>query len=157
MGGSDARLDGSDLRIALVVSRYNDCVTDRLLLGAQSYLDEHGCLSERRTVIHVPGAWELPLAASRIAGSGDVDAIVALGALIRGETSHFEHIAAAVAAGLARVALDSGVPTSFGVLTTDTVEQALARAGGVRGDKGREAAQAALEMALLCAERGGRR
>jgi len=152
MSTREGRLDGSGIRVALVVARFNDLVTSKLLSGAEDCLERHGCAEELRTVVRVPGSWELPQAAKKLAERGDFDAIVALGALIRGETPHFEYLAAQVARGLARIALDSGIPTIFGVLTTDTMDQALARAGLKTGNKGWEAALSALEMVNLFRE-----
>jgi len=149
---AEGRLDGSGLRVALVVSRFNEEVTRGLLEGAEGCLERQGCGAERRVVVRVPGAWEIPLAAQKLAGQGGIDAIVGLGALIRGETPHFDYLATAVAHGLGRVGLDSGIPTIFGVLTTDTVEQAEARAAAGPANKGREAALAALEMIHLFRE-----
>jgi 6,7-dimethyl-8-ribityllumazine synthase len=145
-------LDGSGIRVALVVSRFNDLVTAKLLSGAEDCLERHGCTEQLRTVVRVPGSWELPLAAKRLAERGGVDAIVALGALIRGETPHFDYLAAQVARGVAQIGLDSGIPTIFGVLTTDTLDQAMARAGAKTGNKGWEAALSALEMVNLFRE-----
>jgi len=144
-GGLDAR----GLRVALVVSRFNDLVTERLLAGAVDCLARHGGGEDERTIVRVPGSWELPLAAKRAAASGKFDAVVALGALIRGETPHFDVLAAAVSKGLAQVALSEGVPVIFGVLTTDTVEQALDRAGSKAGNKGWDSALSAIEMVHL--------
>ena len=144
-GGLDAR----GLRVALVVSRFNDLVTERLLAGAVDCLARHGGGEDERTSVRVPGSWELPLAAKRAAASGKFDAVVALGALIRGETPHFDVLAAAVSKGLAQVALTEGVPVIFGVLTTDTVEQALDRAGSKAGNKGWDSALSAIEMVHL--------
>lgn len=142
-------LDASGMRIALVVSRFNDFVTRRLLEGAKDCLTRHGAADDSITVVWVPGSWELPQAARKVAVSGDVDAVVALGVLIRGETSHFDVLASAVARSLADVALQSGVPIGFGVLTTETVEQAVDRAGAKAGNKGWDAALSAIEMASL--------
>jgi len=148
-GFFEGSLDASQVRVALVVSRFNDLVTERLLAGAISCLDRLGQPAEERSVIRVPGAWELPLAASRAARSGRIDAVIALGALIRGATPHFDLIAAQAAAGLAAVAQETGVPVGFGLLTTETLEQALDRAGGKAGNKGAEAAASAVEMVQL--------
>jgi 6,7-dimethyl-8-ribityllumazine synthase len=156
MTDSEAALDGSQIRVALVVSRFHDFVTEKLLDGAERCLERHGCTAERRRVVRVPGAWEIPQAAKRLTTVGGFDAIIGLGALIRGETPHFDVLAAEVARGLGQVGLDSGVPTIFGVLTTNTVEQALARAGAQSGNKGWEAALAALEMTGLFHDLGGR-
>jgi 6,7-dimethyl-8-ribityllumazine synthase len=142
-------LEGRGVRIALLVSRVNGFVTERLLSGALDCLERHGCAADTRTVIRVPGAFELPQVAQRVARQGGFDAIVALGALIRGATPHFDHLAAQAARGLAQAGLDSGIPVIFGVLTTDTVEQAIDRAGAKSGNKGWDAALAALEMVDL--------
>lgn len=138
-------------RFAIVVSKYNDFVTDRLQAGALSALTAAGVADESLTVVRVPGAFELPLAAQHAAESGRFDAIVCLGCLIRGETAHFEYISSAVAHGLTTAAAATGVPMAFGVLTTNSVEEALARAGDGPGNKGHEAAVAAIEMAEVVA------
>ena len=140
---------GEGLRVALVCSRFNELVTERLLAGAHDGLLRHGVDESSVTVAWVPGAFELPLAALRLAASGDCDAVVCLGAVIRGATPHFDHVAGQCAAGVQRAQLDTGVPVIFGVLTTDTVDQALDRAGGKSGNKGFDAAAAAIEMADL--------
>lgn len=140
---------GEGLRVALVCSRFNELVTERLLAGAHDGLLRHGVDESSITVAWVPGAFELPLAALRLAASGECDAVVCLGAVIRGATAHFDHVAGQCAAGVQRAQLDTGVPVTFGVLTTDTVEQALDRAGGKSGNKGFDAAAAAIEMADL--------
>ena len=137
------------MRIAVVVSRFNNAVTDRLLEGAQRTLREHGVADENLEVLRVPGAFEIPMAAQRIAETGRVSAVVCLGSLIKGETPHFHYIASACAHGITAAAAATGVPMSFGVLTTNTVEEAIARAGAGDDNKGREAALAALEMAHL--------
>lgn len=137
------------LRVALVVSRYNDFVTDRLLSGALAGLDGAGVASERITVVRVPGAFEIPTAARQAASSGRFDAVVCLGCLIKGATPHFEIIAAAVSHGLVSAAADTGVPMTFGVLTTNSAEEALERAVEGPSNKGWEAAVAALEMATI--------
>jgi len=152
MSAGEARIDGSGVRVALVVSRFNERVTDQLLAGAEECLERHGCTADRRTIVRVPGAWEIPLAARKLADVGSVDAIVGLGALIRGETPHFDYLAQQVARGLGQVGLDARLPTIFGVLTTDTVEQAVARSGGRSGNKGWDAALAALEMVRVFRE-----
>jgi 6,7-dimethyl-8-ribityllumazine synthase len=139
-------LGASDVRVAIVVSRYNDDISQRLLDGALAALAEHGCPDP--TVIWVPGAFELPLAALNLAESGRVDAIVALGCVIEGETAHFQHVAGQSASGLMHVTLDTGVPCGFGVLTTYTRDQALARSGA-DDNKGAEAAETAVEMANM--------
>jgi len=139
-------------RFALVVSKYHDFVTDRLQAGALAALAAAGVDSTEVAVVRVPGAFEIPLAARRAAESGRYDAIICLGCLIRGETSHFEYIASAVAHGLTTAAGATGVPMSFGVLSTNSVEEALARAGEGAGNKGHEAAVAAIEMASIVAK-----
>ncbi len=145
----EGRLVGQGLRIAIVASRFNEEVTDRLLAGAHQGLLDHGVDPSSIVVASVPGSFELPLVAHRLASSGSVDAVVCVGAVIRGETDHYTHVAAECAAGLQRAQLDTGVPVVFGVLTTDTVEAALERAGGAHGNKGTEAAATAVEMADL--------
>lgn len=142
-------LQGAGLRVALVVSRFNEPVTTRLLAGARSALERHGVREEDIDVAWVPGAFELPLAARRLAESRRYDAVACLGAIIRGETPHFDYIAAETARGIGQVAQDTGVPTVFGVLTPNTLEQAMERAGGKVGDKGYDAAVTAIEMATL--------
>ncbi len=137
--------------MAVVVSRFNETIGKRLLDGALDSLLRHGALDDNLSVTWVPGAYELPLAADRIASSGAVDAVVCLGAVIRGETAHFEYVAGGAAAGIAETSRRTGVPIAFGVLTTETTEQADNRAGGKMGNKGAEAAMAAIEMANLLA------
>lgn len=143
------QLEGKGIRVALVVSRFNELVTGRLLAGAEDCLERHGCAVKDRTVVRVPGSWELPLAANRLAATKRFDAIIALGALVRGETPHFDFLAAQVARGMAEVGMRSGIPVIFGVLTTETVEQALDRAGAKTGNKGWDAAMSAIEMVNL--------
>ncbi|HJQ98721.1 MAG TPA: 6,7-dimethyl-8-ribityllumazine synthase [Candidatus Polarisedimenticolaceae bacterium] len=145
----EGQLEAKGIRIALVVARWNDPVTSRLLSGATDALLRHGGDRDALTVVHVPGSFELPLAAARLAATGRFDAIVALGALVRGETPHFDVLAAAVARGLAQAGMTAGIPVIFGVLTCDTMEQAMDRAGGKAGNKGWDAALAAIEMAGL--------
>ncbi|MDX1392972.1 MAG: 6,7-dimethyl-8-ribityllumazine synthase [Gemmatimonadota bacterium] len=139
---------GRGRRICVVTSRFNPMVTDRLLEGARDRLLEAGVDADHIDVISVPGAWELPLAA-RAAATRGYDAIVALGCVIRGETAHFDHIGRAAMDGLQRLQLESGVPVGLGILTPDSLEQALARAGGPVGHAGIQAAEAALEAADL--------
>lgn len=143
----EGSLDGSGLSLALVVSRFNETVTERLLAGALEAIDRHGVA--RHDVFWVPGSFELPVVAKRLAESGRYQAVVCLGAVIRHETDHYEHVAREAAAGIQRAALDSGVPCAFGVLTCDTLEQALERAGGRHGNKGFEAVQFAIRTANL--------
>ena len=145
----EGKLSGQSLSLAIVVSRFNRLVTERLLAGAQDALARHGIDGEKVDVAWVPGSLELPLAARRLAERGRYDAIVCLGAVIRGETPHFDHVASQAAAGITRVALDTGVPTIFGVITANTLEQALERAGGKAGNKGYDAVVTAIEMANL--------
>jgi 6,7-dimethyl-8-ribityllumazine synthase len=137
------------MRVAIVVSRFNDFVTERLLDGAQQALGEQGVDAADVEVLRVPGAFEIPIAAQRIAETGRVSAVVCLGCLIKGATPHFDYIAAACAHGITAAAAATGVPMAFGVLTTNSVEEAVERAGDGDANKGREAAHAALEMAHL--------
>jgi 6,7-dimethyl-8-ribityllumazine synthase len=139
-------------RFAVVVSKYNDFVTDRLQTGALEALATAGVDRDEVTVVRVPGAYELPLAAQHAAESGRFDAVVCLGSLIRGETPHFEYISSAVSQGLTTAAAATGIPITFGVLTTNSVEEALARAGDGPTNKGYEAAMAAIEMAEVVAQ-----
>lgn len=143
------RPDATGVRVGIVVARFNDLVTRPLLEGALDALRRHGAAEDDVCVAWVPGAFEIPLAARRLARSGGFDAIVCLGAVIRGATTHFDHVAGQAAAGVARVALETDVPVVFGILTTDTLEQALERAGAKAGNKGAEAALSAIEMANL--------
>ena len=136
-------------RFAVVVSRFNEEITEGLLRGALEFFAEQSIPTETVKIVRVPGAFEIPLAAKRLAESGDYDAIVCLGCLIKGETMHFEYIADAASHGIAQAAISTGVPIAFGVLTTMTEEQAVERSGAGAGNKGREAAAAALEMAAL--------
>jgi 6,7-dimethyl-8-ribityllumazine synthase len=136
-------------RFAVVASRFNHFVVDRLVEGAVDALVRHGAKAEAITVVRVPGAWELPATVRRIAASRKVDAIVALGAVIRGSTPHFDYVAGEAAGGLAAAASGSPVPVAFGVLTTETIEQAVERAGAKAGNKGWDAAMSAIEMLTL--------
>ena len=145
----DGSLDGSGLSICIVVARWNEFITRKLLEGAESCLGERGVLPEHVSVAWVPGAFEIPTAASWAARSGKFHAVVCLGAVIRGDTAHFEYVAGSATEGIAAIARETGVPVIFGVLTVDNVEQALSRTGGKDGHKGEEAAQAAIEMANL--------
>ena len=142
-------LDGAGRRVAIAASRFNRLVTDPLVAGAVSELHRHGVEEADVDLAWVPGAFELPLAAERLAATGRYAAVVAIGAVVRGATPHFDHVAGQAAAGLAAVTRATGVPVAFGVLTCDTMEQALDRAGGKAGNKGAEAAVCALEMAGL--------
>lgn len=142
-------LEGKGLRVGIVVSRFNRAVTEQLLAGALEGLAVHGVAEDDIEVVRVPGAFEVPFAVRRLAAAGRHQALICLGAVIRGETPHFDYIAAEVTRGIGRVVEDHHVPIAFGVLTTDTVEQALARAGATHGNKGYEAAVTAIEMARL--------
>jgi 6,7-dimethyl-8-ribityllumazine synthase len=143
------KLNGRGLRVALICARFNDLITERLLAGALDALERHDVDGDSITVAWVPGAFELPVVSKRLAASGDYDAVVCLGAVIRGATGHYDQVANQCAAGLARASLDTGVPVIFGVLTTDTIEQAIERAGAKAGNKGADAAVSAIEMADL--------
>jgi 6,7-dimethyl-8-ribityllumazine synthase len=138
-----------DLRFAIVAARFNDMIVDSLIRGAVDALLRHGATEKQVELIRVPGAYDLPFVVRRVATSKRYDAIIALGAVIRGATPHFDHVAGQCASGLARVADDTGVPVAFGVLTTDTIEQAIERAGTKAGNKGADAALCALELANL--------
>jgi 6,7-dimethyl-8-ribityllumazine synthase len=143
----DYSIDGA--RFAVVASRFNSGVVERLLKAALETLTEHGVPDDHVTVVRVPGALEIPVTSKRLAASGRYEVIIALGAVVRGGTPHFEYVAGECARGVGRVAIDEDVPVIFGVLTVDTEEQALARAGGTEGNKGHEAALAGLEMVTL--------
>lgn len=138
-----------DLRIGCVVSRFNNFITDRLLAGALDAIRRHGGQDANIRVVYVPGSLELATAARAMASSGQYDALVCLGAVLRGETTHYDHVAEGAASGIARIGPETGVPTIFGVLTCDTMEQAIDRAGGKNGNAGFNAATAAIEMANL--------
>ena len=140
---------GQGLKIGIVVSRFNEFISSKLLSGALDALSRHGVAEEDVTVAWVPGGFEIPVIALHMARSGRYDAVICLGAIIRGATPHFEYVAAEVAKGIARVGMDTGVPTIFGVVTADNLEQAIERAGTKMGNKGFDAAQAAIEMANL--------
>ena len=150
----EGNLQAKGLRFAVIVSRFNDFISERLLGGAIDALMRSGALEVDIQVVKVPGAWEIPLAAKKLAEKKAFDAIVCLGAVIRGSTPHFEYVSAEVSKGVAAVGLDHGVPVTFGILTTDTIEQAIERAGSKAGNKGWDAAQAAIEMANLLKKLG---
>lgn len=141
-----ASMAGAGLRVGLVCGRFNDLITERLLAGALDTLERHGVADDDITVVWVPGSFEMPLTAKALAARDDIDAVITLGAVIRGATGHYDHVAGQAAAGIARAALDTGTPVVFGVLTTETLEQALDRAGAKVGNKGAEAAATAIEM-----------
>jgi 6,7-dimethyl-8-ribityllumazine synthase len=145
----EGHLGGAGLRFAVVASRFNEAIVGRLVDGALDGLRRHGVDTERVDVAWAPGAFELPLVAQKLAVSGSYDAVIALGAVIRGATGHYDFVAGQCAAGIQRVQLDTGVPVVFGVLTTDTIDQAVERSGAKAGNKGFEAAQTAIEMANL--------
>ena len=143
----EGELLARDLRFALVVARFNDFIVEALMRGALDALRRHGATDKQIEIVRVPGAFDIPLVARKLALSRRYEALIALGAVVRGQTPHFNYVAGECASGLARIALESGVPIAFGVLTTDTVEQAIDRAGGKAGNKGADAALTAIEMA----------
>jgi 6,7-dimethyl-8-ribityllumazine synthase len=145
----EGKISAEGYRFGLVVSRFNDFISSKLVEGAVDALKRHGATEEQLLLVKVPGAFEIPLAAKKLAQSGKVDAVICLGAVIRGSTPHFEYVAAEVSKGIAVVALDTNVPVAFGVLTTDNLEQAIERAGTKSGNKGWDAAVAAMEMVHL--------
>lgn len=145
----EGRVDGAGMRIGVVVARFNELVTKQLLEGARDALRRGGVADDDVHVAWVPGSFEIPLVARTMAASGRVDAVVCLGAVIRGATAHFDYVAGQTAGGVARAGLDTGVPVIFGVLTTDSIEQALERVGAKGTNRGADAAFAALEMASL--------
>lgn len=149
---TEGTLDAKGLKFAILVSRFNSFVTERLLAGALDALARLGAADDDIEIVKVPGSWELPLAAAELARQKRHDALICLSAVIRGDTPHFDYIAAEVAKGLAQVALETGVPVSFGVLTTNTLEQAIDRAGAKSGNKGFDAAMTAVETARLLRE-----
>lgn len=146
-----AKLEAGKHRFALVVARFNDFITSKLVDGAIDALVRHGAERDDITIVRVPGSFELPLVAKKLAGSGAYAAVICLGCLIRGQTPHFEYIASECAKGIAQVGLETGVPVTFGVITADSLEQAIDRAGTKAGNKGADAALAAVEMANLLA------
>ncbi len=150
----EGKLSSEGLRLALVTSRFNSFITDRLVEGALDAIARTGGNPDEVRVYKVPGAFEIPLVAKRLAASGRFDAVVCLGAVIRGSTPHFDYVASEVSKGVAQTALETGLPVTFGVLTTDSLEQAIERAGSKAGNKGFEAAMAAVETANLLREEG---
>jgi 6,7-dimethyl-8-ribityllumazine synthase len=150
----EGNLDAAGMRLAVVASRFNDDVTKLLLDGALHELADRGLEPESILVVWVPGAFEISLVAKQLAESGERDAVICVGAVIRGDTPHFDFVATECASGISRVALETGVPIAFGVLTTDDRDQALARAGGPEGNKGAEAAATAVEMVDLLRQLG---
>jgi 6,7-dimethyl-8-ribityllumazine synthase len=145
----EGQLEAKGLKFGIIVSRFNSFISERLLEGAIDALIRHGADDAAIHVARVPGAFEIPLTAKKMAGSGTYDAVICLGAVIRGSTPHFDYVAAEVSKGVASVSLESGVPVAFGVLTTDTIEQAVERAGAKAGNKGFEAAVTAIETVNL--------
>jgi len=145
----EGELSAKGLRFAILVARFNSFITDRLLAGALDALGRSGCPPENIEIVKVPGSWEMPIVARELTKAKRHDAIIALGAVIRGETPHFDYVAGEAARGLAQVAADTGIPVGFGVLTTNTVEQAVDRAGAKSGNKGFDTAMSAIEMANL--------
>jgi 6,7-dimethyl-8-ribityllumazine synthase len=145
----EGELLARDLRFAFVAARFNDFVVEPLIRGALDALKRHGSSEKQIEIVRVPGAFDIPIVARKLALSRRYDALIALGAVVRGQTPHFDYVAGECASGLARIALESGIPIAFGVLTTDTMEQAVDRAGGKAGNKGADAALAAIEMANL--------
>jgi 6,7-dimethyl-8-ribityllumazine synthase len=151
----EGKLTGSGLRFAVVIARFNDFISERLLAGATDALRRHDVSEDAIDVVWVPGCFEIPVVARRLACTGKYGAVICLGAVIRGATAHFEYVAGAAASGIAAVGAETGVPAVFGVLTTDTIEQAIERAGTKAGNKGHDAAMAAIEMANLMRELPG--
>lgn len=143
------RMDGAGLRVGIAVARFNELVTAPLLSGALDTLRRHGVDEQQIHIAWTPGSFELPLVAKRMAEGGGYDAVICLGAVVRGATPHFDYVCASMASGIARAGYDTGVPVIFGVLTTNTLEEAIDRAGAKSGNKGRDAAAAAIEMADL--------
>jgi len=148
----EGKLDGSGLRFGLVVSRYNDFIVNRLVDGCRDALVRNGVSDDDIELAYVPGSFEIALAARKMAESGRFDAVIALGAVIRGATAHFEYVAGQVARGVATASMETGVPVIFGVITTETIEQAIERAGTRLTNRGFEAGQAAIEMARVLSE-----
>jgi 6,7-dimethyl-8-ribityllumazine synthase len=149
MGTYEGQLVARDFRFGIVVSRFNEFISKSLLSGAIDSLKRHEAAEENIDVAWVPGSFEIPLVASKLASSGKYDAVICLGAVIRGNTPHFDYVAAEVSKGVARVGLDTGIPVAFGIITADTLEQAVDRAGAKAGNKGWQAALTAIEMANL--------
>jgi 6,7-dimethyl-8-ribityllumazine synthase len=150
----EAKLKAEGLRFAIVASRFNDFISRRLIDGATDALLRHGADEKNIEIVRVPGSFEIPLVAKKVASSKKYDAVICVGAVIRGATPHFEYISAEVAKGIAQVTLESEIPVAFGILTTDNIEQAIERAGTKSGNKGWDAALSAIEMANLLRELG---
>ncbi len=145
----EGKLVSQDMKIGIVAARFNEFIVSKLIGGCEDTLLRHGVRPEDISLVWVPGAFEIPLVAAKLAKSGKYDAVIALGAVIRGSTSHYDYVCAEVSKGIAAVSLESGVPVMFGVLTTDTIEQAIERAGTKAGNKGADCAQGAIEMVDL--------
>ena len=145
----EGKLDATGLKVGLVVSRFNNFLTDKLLDGALDCLVRHGADEKNMAVTYVPGAFEIPYVASRMAKSGNYDAVICVGAVIRGDTPHFDYIASESAKGIARISLETGIPVIYGLVTADTLEQAIERSGTKAGNKGWDAAMSAIEMVNL--------
>ena len=150
----EGKISAEGFRFGMIVSRFNDFISSKLVEGAMDALLRHGAKEDQVSLAKVPGAFEIPLAAKKLAGSGKYDAVICLGAVIRGSTPHFEYVAAEVSKGIANVALETNIPVTFGVLTTDNLEQAIERAGSKAGNKGWDAAMAAMEMVNLYKDLG---
>jgi 6,7-dimethyl-8-ribityllumazine synthase len=148
----EGKISAEGFRFAIIVSRFNDFISSRLVEGAMDALNRHGAADEQVSLVKVPGAFEIPHTAKRLVESDRYDAIICLGAVIRGSTPHFEYVASEVSKGIANVGIESKIPVTFGVLTTDSLEQAIERAGSKAGNKGWDAAMAAMEMANLFKE-----
>ena len=148
----EGKVVSEDIKIGIVAARFNEIIVSKLVSGAQDALERHGVADEDIALAWVPGAFEIPLAAKRMAESGKYDAVITLGAVIRGATSHYDFVCSEVSKGVANVALGANIPVMFGVLTTDTIEQAIERAGTKAGNKGAECAQGAIEMVNLLRE-----
>jgi 6,7-dimethyl-8-ribityllumazine synthase len=149
---NEGQLDARGKKFAIVASRYNEIIASKLISGALDCLLRHGCERENLEIFKVPGAFEIPLTARKVAATGKFDAVICLGAVIRGETPHFDFVASEAARGIGQASTDSGIPVIFGIVTTDTVEQAVDRAGGRTGNRGAEAALSAVEMVNLLEE-----
>ncbi len=141
----EGQFDARNLRVAIVATRFNDFIVDRLISGAVDYLCRHGASTDNITIVRIPGAFELPIVCNKVALSGNYDGIVALGAIIRGDTPHFDFVSSEATKGIAQVSMQTGLPIGFGLLTTNSIEQAIERAGTKAGNKGVEAASALLE------------
>jgi len=150
----EGKLDARGFKFGLIVSRFNNFLTDKLLEGALDCLNRHGADMDKLSVAYVPGAFEIPYAAAKIARTGQYDAVICLGALVRGDTPHFDYIASEASKGIARIALETGIPVIYGLVTADTLEQAIERSGTKAGNKGWDASEAAIEMINLYRDLG---